>query len=562
MRGDVILEEPKYNRRMKQIRYYQYATGLLVFGVMVGMMGLYLRFFSDFGEELCLGGVMIIAFMMSLIGLVCSLYIFLLGRSQIGVTLYENGISYPSSMGFHEVFYPFAEFEGVRKQNHFIYGTIYLFDLADRKYLVVRQKSLDLDPYMDLIKSRIDHPLEITEVNIVSERKRFRKMEAVWYVVIGVLGIATAALLSYISLIEWDFTVFLMFFGFIAPVFINIGVFAVAMRLIFDIRKRNWGFGVNMKLIAGVYIVSLAILVSTIYGSSIYQNDINSPDIVTSSYPGSSELPPGHYLDRDIYLEGDLAVLDGNLTIENCNVIFNCTVHKEFGLWTGEDSMLTLINSTFNSKEKEAAYTIEIHGRANILGCEFRNIWGDTRPDHLNGDGGMKIFNDQVLVKDCTISQCMSNGMLLSGCSPNIINNTIEFCDDDGIEIHGGAPLIYGNLLLENEWGICTFQGCKAVIDSNAFRDNGNSLSLVDSELTVVNNYFIDSKNSAINGPTSDSTFRNNQFIGKEGPSEDQELAQNFSQVCLVGFFIVSALSLLILYITNKRAIGYPNKRK
>jgi len=523
-------------------------------------MGIYLRFFASFEDELCVGGLMIIAFIMSLSGLMSSIYIFLLGRSRIGVRLYENGISYPSSMGFTEIFYPFAEFQDIRRQDHFIYGTVYLFDLADRRFILIRQKTLDLDPYMDLIRSRIKNPIEVTEVNIVSERKKFRKTELIWYGVVVGIGIGAAALLSYISLTEWDAPIFLMFFGFLTPVFINIGIFAVAIRLLFDLRKRNWGFGVNMKLIAGVYILSLVILVSTIYGSSIYQNDINNPDIVSSTYPGSSDLAPGYYEGQDIYLDGDIALQDSNLTIENCNVIFNCTTQGEFGFWTGLNSELVLRNSTFTSLG-EAAYTFEIHGSARILECSFSNIWGDTRMDYLNGNGGLKIFSNDVLVQDCTISQCMSNGILISDCSPSIINNTIQYCGDDGIEIHGGAPFIYGNWIRYNDWGICTFGGSKATIDSNAFVENNNSLSLVDSQLQVINNYFIDSKEAAVNGPTGDSTFRNNQYIGEDGPSEEQQLAENFSQVCLVGFFLVSALSLLILYISNKRVIGFPRKK-
>jgi hypothetical protein len=566
LRGELILEEPQYNRKLKQNRYYQYAVGIIVPGVMLAVLSVYMRFFMsgvmDPDGELCLAPLMLLAASGSFICFLFSFYFYMLGKKGMGVKVYENGISYPSNVGFREIFYPFAEFKGFVKQEHFLYGSVYIFELPRAKSLMIRQKTIDLDDVREIIEDRIQRPREVTEVDLVSERRSFRRTEAIWYISVAGLALLLAGIISFFALSGFDLLSFVMLLGYLAPIMINSALFIVVLRFIYELRSKSWGFGINLRLVASVYGVSLLIFLSAIYGSTLVGDTLNNPDIVTNDYPGESVLNGTYYEGEYLLLEGDISLLTGNLTLKDCEVVFNCSEHKEFGIWTGRGTNLVLENTIVRPLDKDATYTFELHGSARFTGCEFYNIWGNTDTDHLNGDGGLKIHNDDVVIEDSLISDCRSNGILIDHVSPRIINCTIEKCHDDGIEIHGGEAYIYGNWIKNNEWGICAFGDCEATISSNAFVENKYGLSTMGSKLTVTDNHFVDHKTAALFGDHSESVMRNNEYVGKKTDPGSELMLQDLAQVCLVMFFISSAVSFLILYITNRRMLGGPPRKK
>jgi hypothetical protein len=222
-----------------------------------------------------------------------------------------------------------------------------------------------------------------------------------------------------------------------------------------------------------------------------------------------------------------------------------------------------MINTVVKPRLEDAAYTMELHGSARLSGCSFYNIWGDTDEDHMNGDGGLKIHNDDVVLEECLITDCRSNGILIDHCSPRIINCTIENCDDDGIEIHGGEALIYGSKIQYNSYGICAFDDCRAMIDSNAFIENEYGLAITESTLTVSNNHFIDHREGALVEIDSESVFRNNEYIGPKRATEAELMAnQDYTQICLIMFFLLTLISFLTLFIINRRLSLPPRAKK
>jgi len=567
LKGKLLLEEPKYNSRAKQSRYYQYALGLMVTGVMMGILGFYLRFFLAneifTTDDLCVGPLMLIIISLSFIFIMFSVYFYLLGKRRMGIKIYENGISYPSSLGFKEVFYPYGDFKSFQKQENFLRGSIYVFDLGGKRSLGIKQKSMDLDRHVDYIRSQIDSPRQVTEVDLVSEKRDFRRAETIWYLLVAGLALVLTLIIAGLALPEWSLYTFILVVGFLGPIMINTAIFILGLRFVYELKSKSWGFGINLKMVGAVFGVSLLIFFAALYATWYLEDDLNTPDIVINDYPGPSELNGAYYEGVDIYLDGDLTLLTGNLTIIDCNVIFNCTEHGEYGLWTGEGTQLTLVDSVIKSRTEDATFKMELQGSAVITGCEFYYIWGDTRTDHRNGEGGLQIHNDDVRIEDCLISEGRTNGILIDHCSPFIINNTIENCDDDGIEAVGGEAYIYGNRIQDNPWGICAFDGCAATIDSNAFIRCDFGLSMVDSELTVTNNHFYKSGDAALYGDTSTSTFRNNEYIGKSRDPGAELLAQSWDQICLIFFFLTTLISFLILFAINRGlAVGQVRKRK
>ncbi len=564
LRGDIILQEPEYNSRGKQSRHYQYALGLLVMGVMMLLLSLYMKFFLDpdvlGDDELCLSGpfVLVVA-SVSFISLMFSVYFYLMGKRRQGVIVYENGISYPSSLGFNQTFYPYAEFKSLRKEENFIQGNIYVFELGDGQSLALKQKSLDLEKHMDFINDRIANPREVTEVDLVHEKKSFRKSEALWYIVVAGLALLMTMIISLFAVTGVDIFNLVLIIGYLGPIIINTAVFITALRFIRELSARPRGFGIDLRVVASIFAVSLLIFFGAIYATWYLESGISDPDVDVMEYPGTSILTEELYEGQELDLGGPITLAPGqNLTIRDCTIVFNCTSSKEFGIWTDAGSKLVLINTTVRPCDKDAEFYFELHGSARLLGCEFYHIWADTRSGHENGDGGLKIHNDDVLVEDCLISECKGNGMLIDQASPRIINSTIEHCGDDGIEILGGAPYIYGNRIQYNSWGVISLDNCRGTLDSNAFIKNDYGLSVMDGEMVITNNHFIDQKTLAFTEQNSDNIVRNNQYVGKKPSAADDLLTSDgLGQMCLVGFFMVTLVSLLILYVFNRR-IGMP----
>jgi hypothetical protein len=308
--------------------------------------------------------------------------------------------------------------------------------------------------------------------------------------------------------------------------------------------------------------VSLLLFFGAIYTTWFLVSEMSQTDIVTNEYPGVSVLNESFYQDRTLILDGDITLQDSDLTLVNCTVVFNGTHDKQYGIWTGGGTMLTMINCEVGPKLGGGSYTMEIHGSARFTGTSFENIWGDDSEEHLNGDGGLKVHNDDVVLEDCLITECKTNGILIDHCSPRIINCTIEYCEDDGIEMHGGEALIYGNKIRYNSYGIVAFDDCRATVDSNAFIENDFGLAITGSELLVVDNHFIDHSDAALIEIDSESVFRNNEYIGKKTDPETELMAEDFSQICLILFFLMSLLSFLILFIFNRRVAMPPRAKK
>lgn len=561
LKGDLLVEEQNYNTRMRQTRYYQYSLGVLVLGVILGLVAFYLRFFVS-AYDMLIGALVVLCVTVAYIAFLISLYLYLLGRMRLGIKVYKNGVAYPTSLGFREVFYPFAEFKSMEKEKNFLYGDVYVLKFDSFKALYIRQKTLDLDNYMEFINKQIKSPREVTEVDIYAQKRDFRRAELIWYAIALGFGLSLASLIIALSLSDWSWFLFFFVLGILGPVLTNTALFIMGMRLIMDLRSQNWGFGINLKLIGAIFVVSLVAFMGASYAGSVYSLGMNETQIVEYAYPGTSALNGTYYEKMDLELSGNVTLLSGSLTIKDSNIVFNCTHDRQLGIWTAKGTMLKFQNVTIRPKDLTCTYFFEIHGSARIGDCIISHPWGDTRTEKKNGDGGVKVFNSDVVINDTLITGGESNGLLIVDCSPRILNNTIERCGDDGIELQNSGAYIYGNWIQYNDWGMTAFNGSNARIQNNAFVENNNAISLVDSSLVITDNHFINNKAAIEKGNSPDTVIRDNEFIGKNDVTDATDTVNSLLQVCVVVIFISTAISYGMLYFANRKVVGPPKAPK
>ena len=95
-----------------------------------------------------------------------------------------------------------------------------------------------------------------------------------------------------------------------------------------------------------------------------------------------------------------------------------------------------------------------------------------------------------------------TNGILVGkGSSPVISNCTVSGCNDDGIEVDGGKPIIRNTTIKYNGWGIMALYGSKVtVIDSIVMRSEENGITLQGADANLTRCRIIHNKGWGVDG--------------------------------------------------------------
>jgi nitrous oxidase accessory protein NosD len=303
-------------------------------------------------------------------------------------------------------------------------------------------------------------------------------------------------------------------------------------------------------------IVILVLLAATISTYGLESMNFDN-EVIDWDYPGGTVVFPEAYYDEEFVLEGPITLIEGqSIAFTNCTITFDLEYPTVFGIWIGKGAHIELVNTTVRPSNDEYYYMVEIYGSAIIDGCTFEMIGGNR--DNHNGEGGLKIFNDDVIVRNTTFTRSITNAILVAHSSPQIIDCTVVDSWDDGIEITGGAPLVQGSSFEYCGFGAICFDGTKATFRDCTFIGNGLGMGILESHPTVEGSTFKNNRDQAIVYDTfSEPVLTDNDF---EGNGEDVKLrrwwetsthplAAQMGELCIPVAAIIGFLSLMPFFV-------------
>jgi len=168
--------------------------------------------------------------------------------------------------------------------------------------------------------------------------------------------------------------------------------------------------------------------------------------------PASSALAPFAYVDSTITVNGAFLVGAGEtLTLANCTVYMNPSFTPEFGIFVAGGGTLIVNNSSIRSAIAGQNFTFEILGSARIDDSLVIGLWGDR--DHVDDDGGIEIYSDDVVIRHSQIQGGISNTLMIRNASPRIEDNVITGAHDDCVELHNTTARVVNNTVRECAFG-------------------------------------------------------------------------------------------------------------
>ena len=193
---------------------------------------------------------------------------------------------------------------------------------------------------------------------------------------------------------------------------------------------------------------------------------------------------------QTLEMRDNLVILSGGeLYLDNATLIWNLSLDGDSGFFVGKNGIVTARNSTLKGISAESTFKCEIQGIAQFHNCRFTNLWGDE--DNLIGQGGIEIYNDNVLIDRCVISHGKVSGIIIGDCNPIIRNSVITDNNDDGIEIFRASPIIENNTIRNNNDGIMIYDSDPIIIDNHILDNNGRGIGIIeDSDPELTNNTF------------------------------------------------------------------------
>jgi hypothetical protein len=132
---------------------------------------------------------------------------------------------------------------------------------------------------------------------------------------------------------------------------------------------------------------------------------------------------------RDIIVQGNLTITArGDLTLRNLTLTMDCPMDRGSGIYIQERGKLMMDNVSVLSSDPDLHYWFEIHGVAEISGCDVQDVAANGRsPSNWNWiRGGVQLYNDDILLKDSVFHDSQRINAYVYGCSPTIINCTFS----------------------------------------------------------------------------------------------------------------------------------------
>jgi len=282
--------------------------------------------------------------------------------------------------------------------------------------------------------------------------------------------------------------------------------------------------------------------------------DDHTIELVSTPAPAAGAVLPDTVSDQVLELNESLLVVPRRtLTLENCTVRFHCTTPRQYSLWVAEEGRLEARNCSFSAVSAGNGFGCEFHGAASLVNCTFDGLWGDL--ERLNGDGGVEIWNDNVSLVGCRISNAATNGLFIVHCDPIITDTVLVQCDDEDVEIHRSKTVFTNCTFSEAGWGIIAWDGCDLRLEGCRFSDiNETGLDIVESRCSVQNCTFVDIGGSAIRVHRSELVSYEGTTFAEVGTriEEDDGFGLNLLS-CLGMNVMLSVLTIVNVLLSGRR---------
>jgi hypothetical protein len=282
--------------------------------------------------------------------------------------------------------------------------------------------------------------------------------------------------------------------------------------------------------------------------------DQNSVELINTPAPTTAMALSGQLSDQTIDLYDNLMVAAGQQErIENCTITFHCSSPRQFSLWVAAGGSLVASNTTFSAIESKNGFGCEFHGAAHFVNCTFNNVWGN--PQSLHGDGGVEIWNSEVSLSGCRISNAVTNGLFIVHCDPNITGTVITDCGDETVEMHGSDAGFYNCTFRTAGWGIIAWDGSYLRMDGctvSSMRENG--VDLIHSKAEVLNCTFEDIGGMAIRVHYSELVSYKGSVFSRVGSTVEIDNSTGLSgSTCITFNIILSVLTIVNIMISGRQ---------
>lgn len=490
-------------------------------------------------------------FMGILIVFLAAIGVLLLAMAQrvAPVCVYENGVEwYSLAKGVHYV--PWGEFATAQEAE---YGGSKMLMLKNESGMggAINASLPGYDGWVEQVKERVGDPAYTTGEVRTETATRYWAIPLIAGAVSLVIGVMTGLYMN--SELEGSTT------GAGWTIWVLMGVpsamiyFVVIMgwlmaRNVFGFAKAKFPPAAIVAVVVVMLLVfSVALSAAGPVSFTRYVDIIESPD------PGRTVLEPGDYEDQALVVDGPVTVGAGEtLALINTTLTFDPAPGLRHGIWVHPEGTLLLQDAVVNSTDPEVGFTFEVHGTARIR--DSRIVGTATDPDHVNGEGGLEVYNDDVVIEGTTFENALSASVMTVYCSPTIRGCTFSGAMDEGVEGHGGAPVIEDCQFVDCEWPVLYWNASTVEIVNCTFRDCPRGVGLAQCPATV-----------------RDCTFRNITEYGIRWSSEcvpvregntfedvgvDEEAYTSYSDLgstCMAVTVVIAIVVLAILLLMNRK---------
>jgi len=540
-RGRLLLQEGAEDIRKRSRTYVRSGTVFSGTGIAItlvglgaleaGIAGVFLRLFAAvlpiFGLALAIiGGVMMRA-----------------AKRLKPIGVYENGIE-GSSMTGASMFFSYGELTSVEEITDPLGGAHYLFRTSgSMPAIAIRQDMPHFAGLLDSIRPKLGNADFLVKLDSTpAEIRAARRFEYGMYAAALLLGLTAAAMFSAATNPADPLFVFLSGVGLVAALFVMPLLAGTAYFM--KVRPKGSPTRLNIK------VPTLIVIVMVMYffaSGAVFSNAFGpSPDALhIGPKPSSSSIAAGTYENRTLRAEGNVLVDTGQtLEFRNTTLILNLTSDKQFGIWIAGGGMLVLENSSVFPADARYLYTFEIMGSAVIRNSTISGLWGEW-DDY---DGGLEIYSDSVWIESSQIQYSRQTAILVIGSSPLIANSTIRGAGDDGIEMQASNARVLNNQIQDCEWGMYVYRGSRPLIEGNLIANNAFGILSVDSSPVIRGNRFENNEHIAISyrGPAVP-VLAGNTYVGNgENVSREADLGfLNIWTILTIGTAVACLIALM-----------------
>ncbi len=549
--GKLLSETPaeEHEREMGKARLL--GVALLAGGAVMAVLS-FIYSPSFFAEVaiVCQASILTIGILVAIMGMA----LLQLARKAQPMRVYENGVEwYSLTKGYH--FIPWGRFTSCVEMDMLGTRTLIL-KRGERQAGSISEKLPGFDDLVELVMERVGDPAYDFGPVPIEGRSRYVLLPVMLAVIGGLIGLGLAWMMvgdlgelstasDLVLAVQFGVPVGLVFFFFI--------LFKLMSKDFFGFAEGKF----STTAVASITVAFLLIFMATLasMGPGAWQPTV---EVIMSDNPEASELEPGLYEGQVINVSGPVTVQDGEvLTLVDSTLNFDPAPGLEYGVWVAPGGRLVLVNSTVRCSDYIVGFTFEVHGTALIEDSCINATAAD--PDHENGEGGVELYNDDVRCVNTTFKNALSASVMTVDCSPVIENCVFLDVRDEGIEGHGGSPVIRNCTFRHCEWPIILW-GSDAIIENCTFEKCPRGVCFIGSSPRLEGCTFSNITEWAVQrSKDSDPELSGNSYYDVVSEMEVETGLEILRTVCTAVTLLIAVIGLALFWQRNK---GRPDKTR